>query len=269
MDSLLSGGKGRKRALTAADMNVQLPCSSDAFAFGEAVRCERLDGSLALSPQSLPTGELGIIAWSMRIADIWGSVARWACATGTMYEEEPWAPSSHFGKISSELESWRSGLPLRCQYEVNSLHAHNGLDQGQAFCYMWLIYFMSIMFLHRAYLPVLGPQQTLDGTSQFVGGSSQEWRDWRKQSRRVLFSVAAIVCEMMEEMRSFGVYFCRGLVPWCGFAVYTAVGVMLYCHNFPSEVEDPEISKKAREKVVNGCTFLKELNSQWPMANQW
>lgn len=78
-----------------------------------------------------------------------------------------------------------------------------------------------------------------------------------------------MVLEMLEEMRTFGVYFLRGLVPWIGFTIYTAVGVMLYSVNFPSGEDDPRIVEKARERVIQGCTFLKEMKTQWPMAATW
>jgi hypothetical protein len=74
---------------------------------------------------------------------------------------------------------------------------------------------------------------------------------------------------MLDEMRTFGVYFLRGLVPWIGFTIYTAVGVMLYSFNFPSDEDDPRITEKARERVIAGCTFLKEMKPQWPMAETW
>ncbi|KAK3044789.1 hypothetical protein LTS18_000352, partial [Coniosporium uncinatum] len=66
MDSLLSGGKGRKRTLNADDMQIQLPSDTDNFIFGEPVRCERLNGMLSGDPGLGPVGELGIIAYSMR-----------------------------------------------------------------------------------------------------------------------------------------------------------------------------------------------------------
>ena len=78
-----------------------------------------------------------------------------------------------------------------------------------------------------------------------------------------------MVLEMLEEMRTFGVFFLRGLVPWIGFTIYTAVGVMLYSFNFPSGEDDPRIVEKARERVIQGCTFLKEMKTQWPMAATW
>jgi hypothetical protein len=95
------------------------------------------------------------------------------------------------------------------------------------------------------------------------------WNNFQKRSRRELFRESAMVLEMLEEMKSFGIYFLRGLVPWIGFTIYTAVGVMLYSYNFPSPEDDPSITAKARDRVFRGRKFLKDMQSQWPMAETW
>jgi hypothetical protein len=271
MDSLLSGGKGRKRSLTAADMAIQLPCERENFVFGEPTCTEQLDGNVRMPSVTLPVGEFGIIGYSLRAANVWGKVARWACSDD-LKTELPWSPSSQFQQLNYELERWKKSLPQRLQFDLFSLHSHNAVEQGQAYSYMHCIHFMSCMFLHRAYLPVLGPQQNgagADETPQSYDEHRSMWKNWQKTSRKELFNESIMVLEMIEEMRTFGVYFLRGLVPWIGFTIYTAVGVMLYCFNFPSGDDDPHAREKARDCVVNGCNFLKEMRTQWPMAETW
>lgn len=269
MDSLLSGGKGRKRSLTAADMLIQLPCERESFVFGEPICTEQLDGSIRMPSYTLPIGEIGIIGYSMRAANIWGKVARWSCSDDIKYIELPWAPSSHFQQLLRELGSWRASLPHRLQYDLFTLCSHNAVEQGQAYCYMHCIYFMSTMFLHRAYLPVLGPQNGVDETHHSYNEHIEKWKEFEKHSRKELFREAAMVLEMLEEMRTFGVYFLRGLVPWIGFTIYTAVGCMLFSVFFPSREDDPYFKGKARNLVIHGCQFLKEMKTQWPMAKIW
>jgi hypothetical protein len=268
MDSLLSGGKGRKKSLSASDMAIQLPCEREGFVFGEAVAIERIDGKLHMPPVPLKVGELGMIAYSLRAADIWGKVARWACSE-ELKTELPWTPTSQFQQRIRDLEQWKRALPQRLHYDIFSLHGHNAMDQGQAYCYMHCIHFMSYMFLHRAYLPVLGPHSHSDETPDISSQRSDQWKTWRTTSRRELFKEATLVLEMLDEMRSFGVFFLRGLVPWIGFTIYTAVGVMLYSCNFPNSDDDTRIMEKARERVMRGCAFLKEMKHQWPMSETW
>lgn len=271
MDSLLSGGKGRKRSLTAADMSIQLPCERESFIFGEPICTEQLDRTIRMPQAALPTAEIGLIGYSMRAANIWGKVARWACSED-FRTELPWSSASQFQQLIYELEGWKQSLPQRLQYDLFTLHSHNAVEQGQAYCYMHCIYFMSYMFLHRAYLPVLGPQlngTVAEETPDSYDEHRQMWRDWQKSSRKNLLKDSAMVLEMLEEMRTFGVYFLRGLVPWIGFTIYTAVGVMLYSFNLTSPEDDPRWRERARECVIQGCGFLREMKTQWPMAATW
>ncbi|KAF1815746.1 hypothetical protein P152DRAFT_195648 [Eremomyces bilateralis CBS 781.70] len=269
MDSLLSGGKGRRRGLSADEMQVQLPCERDSFVFGEAVRTESLSPGCYNSGLSLgfPTGELGLIAYSMRVADIWGDVARWACSRDAE-DQLPWDPDSKYQILTQQLEKWRSSLPHRLQYRKSGLHGHSALDQGQAYVYMHSIYFMSVMFLQRQYVPVLGPQSEQKLFPNYLAGKDDpSWIEWQRYSKRQLYHTAVTVCDMMEEIRSFGLFFLRGLVPWTGFTIYTAIGVMLYQLNFSDSEDDPAVTIRAKERVNRGCSFLREMKGHWPMAD--
>ena len=179
---------------------------------------------------------------------------------------------SQYQNLLRRIEHWKCSLPHRLQFSLSSLHAHSATDNGQAYIYMWAIYDMAKLFLHRAYLPVLGLNHDQDLSLSTIRQDSEatpsEWSYWRKHSRKELFATAATVCDMMEEMRKFGVFFLRGCVPWIGFTIYTAVGVMLYCYNFPLPDDDPEVIAKAKDRVIDGCSFLKEMKA-WPMADTW
>ena len=260
MDSLLSGGKGRDRMLSAEKMRIQLPCESDSFNFGEPVTCEKIDGSLAEGPSLNPRGGLGIVSYSMRVADIWGAVAKWACSTHTG-NRPPWQPQSEFQYLLSRLDVWKDSLPKRLQFDLFILRAHSVSNQGQAYSYMHSIYFMSIIFLYRSYLPEVEMQKARVG--------DPEWDQWSAWSSKKLVQVAEQVCEMLQEMRAFGLYFLRGLVPWIGFTIYTAVGTLLYFYHYPNIDDTSAQVEKRRMRIVEGCLFLKDMRQAWPMADNW
>ncbi|KAJ4047786.1 hypothetical protein NW760_007753 [Fusarium oxysporum] len=261
MDSLLSGGKGRDRMLSGDKMRIQLPCESDSFNFGQIVLCERLDGSLPDgSAMGTVHGSLGIVANSMRVADVWGAVAKWAC---TRHDNTvpPWQPQSEFQMLLSRLELWKNSLPERLRYELFLLRAHSVSNQGQAYCYMHCIYFMSVIFLYRSYLPEVEMQKARVG--------DKDWDQWSTWSSKELEKVAEQVCDMLQEIRAFGLYFLRGLVPWIGFTIYTAVGTMLYFYHFPNPGDTAHQVEKRREHIVEGLLFLKDMRQAWPMADTW
>ncbi|KAG9499244.1 hypothetical protein J7337_010063 [Fusarium musae] len=260
MDSLLSGGKGRDRMLSGDKMRIQLPCESDSFNFGQIVLCERLDGSMPDGAMGTVHGSLGIVANSMRVADVWGAVAKWAC---TRHDNTvpPWQPQSEFQMLLSRLKLWKNSLPERLRYELFLLRAHSVSNQGQAYCYMHCIYFMSVIFLYRSYLPEVEMQKARVG--------DKDWDQWSTWSSKELEKVAEQVCDMLQEIRAFGLYFLRGLVPWIGFTIYTAVGTMLYFYHFPNPGDTAHQVEKRREHIVEGLLFLKDMRQAWPMADTW
>ncbi|KAH6603126.1 hypothetical protein Trco_008517 [Trichoderma cornu-damae] len=261
MDSLLSGGKGRERLLSADSMQIQLPCDSGNFTFGEPVICPFIDGFRSDGNVQSPIGSLGIVAYSMRVADVWGAVAKWSCSTHPN-NTPPWQPESELQRLLVRLDAWKQSLPPRLRYDLSLLHAHSVQNQGQAYCYMHCIYFMSVIFLYRSYLPELEMQEE----AEHENGDRKQWSAF---SCRELAKVADQVCEMLQDVRGFGLFFLRGLVPWIGFTIYTAVGTLLYFWHFPHVSEgDPQI-ESWRQRIIDGCVFLKDMRQAWPMADTW
>lgn len=261
MDSLLSGGKGRERLLAADSMHIQLPCDSGNFIFGEPVLCPHIDGFRSDGNPHIPLGKLGIVAYSMRVADVWGAVAKWSCSSHPN-NTPPWQPESELQRLLVRLNAWRESLPPRLRYDLSLLHAHSVQNQGQAYCYMHCIYFMSVIFLYRSYLPELEMHEE----AELENGDRKQWTIF---SSRELAKVADQVCEMLQEIRGFGLFFLRGLVPWIGFTIYTAVGTLLYFWHFPHVSEgDPQI-ESWRQRIIDGCVFLKDMRQAWPMADTW
>ncbi|CAG9953271.1 unnamed protein product [Clonostachys rosea f. rosea IK726] len=260
MDSILSGGKARDRTLSAERMNIQLPCDMDSFNFGEPVKCEMLNGSLPPG-DGVPVGNLDLIGYTMRVANIWGDVAKWACASHAD-EPPPWNPQSSLQKLLARLEDWRASLPKRLRYSPPLLRAHSVSNQGQAYCYMHAIYHVSIICLYRSYLPEVE-------MGQLRNNKTAEWEQWSLNSSEELVKMAERVCEMLHEMRNFGLFFLRGLVPCVGFASYTAVGALLFFFHFPFPGAEEARIQSWRTRVVEGCDVLKEMRQAWPMADTW
>ncbi|EXJ71562.1 uncharacterized protein A1O5_05370 [Cladophialophora psammophila CBS 110553] len=265
MESLLSGGGSRTRILTSEDMTIQLPCEDEPFVFGNPVRCEMLSGSF--EPQTPPNtvSNLSILAYTVRVADIWGDVAKWASCGDESVNESQGCRESRAHSLVSSLHHWKSTLPDRLRYSLFSLQAHSVLEQGQGFCYMHCIYFMAIIFLHRHYLPHLGLSK---GQRHPNRSDHEAFLDWASRSSQTLYDTASTVCDMCEEINRFGADFRRGLVPWIGFTVYTTIGVMLYFQSFPLE-PTMEFATKTRHRLHSAYLLLKEMKNEWPMASRW
>ncbi|KAI9710713.1 MAG: hypothetical protein M1820_002546 [Bogoriella megaspora] len=264
MDSLLSGGKERKRILSADDMQIQLPCDTDCFYFGEPVSCETIDGKIIQDSPPTTAGRLGILAYTIRAADIWGDVAQWAISPKED-QKVLWYPHSKAPHLLAALHQWRDALPSRLRYNVSTLRAHIASNEGQAFCYLHAIYFMSVMFVHRANLPEPGISK-----DYHLGLSPrQSWLPLYEHSRRELLQAARQVCEMLAEIRDCGFCFVRGLVPWIGFTIYSSIGTLLYYYYFPDPADSRELTAGLGNQITDGCLFLKDMKNSWPMAETW
>ena len=266
MESLLSGGGNRARILTSEEMAIQLPCEDENFVFGSPVQCEFLNGTFSRQTSSRPTSTLGVLAYTVRIADVWGDVAKWASSNASL-DESPSDRESTMHSLVSSLERWKVNLPDRLRYSSFSLQAHSVFEQGQAFCYMHSIYFMSMIFLHRNYLPHLGVSKSQQNLNRSNGEDG--FRVWQGHSSQTLYDTASTVCDMCREINQFGVDFRRGLVPWIGFTVYTTIGVMLYFEYFPAESSPTETVLGNRDKLASGYMLLKAMKNEWPMVSRW
>jgi hypothetical protein len=273
MENLLSGGGSRRRILRAEDMMIQLPCETEQFVFGIPVSCERLDDSFppSTSSSTFSTGSLSMLGYTIKVAKLWGDVAQWACSSSPS-EDEPWDSTSKFQNLSAALDEWKFKLPERFKYSIYSLDAHHSLGHYQGFCYMHCIYFMSLMFLYRTYLPHLDLAKRQESHATSVArsfhDSYRERPEWQGYANSRLYTVTSMVCDMCAEINKFGVDSRRGLVPWIGFTVYTAIGVMLYIYNFSTDFDSVSLGR-INEQISAACKLLTEMKTSWPMAGRW
>ncbi|KAH0843182.1 putative transcriptional regulatory protein PB1A11.04c [Fonsecaea pedrosoi] len=279
MESLLSGGGSRARILRSEDMTIQLPCEDEAFVFGTPVRCELFNDAYKYSSEERSDTRTSpsILAYTVRVADIWGHVARWAsCGDDNPAAQSPGKSDreSRAYSLVSSLEHWKATLPARLRYSLFSLQAHSVLEQGQGFCYMHCIYFMALIFLHRHHLPHLGlarspaPPSPVPPPRNSPDQEAAALPDRADQSSHTLYDTASTVCDMCDEINRAGADFRRGLVPWIGFTVYTTIGVMLYFQSFPLE-PSVEFLTRTRQKLHSAYLLLREMKNEWPMASRW
>ena len=120
---------------------------------------------------------------------------------------------------------------------------------------------MSVIFLYRSYLPEL--------EMQIAEQKNHDWKQWSDYSSKELAKVADQVCEMLQDIRAFGPFFLRGLVPWIGFTIYTAIGTLLYFLHFPHADDGAQQIERWRQRVIDGSIFLKDMRQAWPMADTW
>ncbi|KAM5476100.1 hypothetical protein MauCBS54593_000783 [Microsporum audouinii] len=171
----------------------------------------------------------------VRIIRIWGSVAKWACEGGRRSDQcPPWHHESRFNQLRDQLLEFQEGLYRNLQYSARNTDTHIMYKNSLApYALMHIIYFLSVIVLHRAYLPFLplrpmDPQGPLDEPSYPPERYSVPDGFW-KDSARELFRAARQMVELVRTCHERGVLMETPLV---GFAIYNAAFMGIYAAHF-------------------------------------
>lgn len=92
----------------------------------------------------------------MRIVELWRKVLTYVGEGGRNKDRRcPWLSASTFGRLDEKLSTWESSLPTHLQYSESNLVAHAIIGQGKLYGLLHILYFTSLLYLHRDYIPFL------------------------------------------------------------------------------------------------------------------
>ncbi|KAL2815077.1 C6 transcription factor [Aspergillus cavernicola] len=219
-----------------------------------------------------------VLSRAIRVIRVWGSIAKWSCAGGRRTEQlPPWHPDSRFFQLRAMLGEFRDGLSRNLQYSPFNTESTHRMDKHNfpSYTVMHLVYFLSVIVLHRAYVPFLPvrcaePIGPLDEPVDRTGMPESFWRD----SARELFAAARQLMDLVVTCQELG-----GLVenPLVGFAMYNAAFVGIYAAHFPQmDLDgalapmyrvDPHAQGQAQSRKV--LELLREMRPRLKMAAGW
>ncbi|KAL4760539.1 putative C6 transcription factor [Aspergillus foveolatus] len=220
--------------------------------------------------------EESVLSRAVRIIRVWGSIAKWSCAGGRRNEQlPPWHPDSRFSRLRTSLADFRDALSRNLQYSPRNTDTHINMYKNTLppYTIMHLAYFLSVIILHRSYMPFLPVRCTepigpLDELVDKAGMPEGFWRD----SARELFAAARQLMDLVVTCQEQGVLVENPLV---GFSIYNAAFVGIYAAHFPHmDVDgvlapvyrgDPQGPVQSR-KVLG---ILREMRPRLKMAAGW
>ncbi|PYH76208.1 hypothetical protein BO82DRAFT_214394 [Aspergillus uvarum CBS 121591] len=217
----------------------------------------------------------------IRIIRIWGSIAKWSCAGGRRTEQwPPWHPESRFSKLRAMLSEFQDGLSRNLQYSPRNTDTHIMYKNNTLAPYtvMHVVHFLSVIVLHRAYIPFLpvrctepvGPLDEPLFPMEKAGLADGFWRE----SARALFSAARQMMDLVVTCQDRGVLVENPLV---GFAVYNAVFIGIYAAHFPHMDPDGVLAPKnvsdrntqGQAQARKALDVLREMRPRLKMARGW
>ncbi|KAL4885276.1 fungal-specific transcription factor domain-containing protein [Aspergillus karnatakaensis] len=221
--------------------------------------------------------EESVLSRVIRVIRVWGSIAKWSCAGGRRTEQlPPWHADSRFSRLRTLLVEFRDGLSRNLQYSPRNTDTHimykNNLPP---YTIMHVVYFLSVIILHRAYIPFLPvrctePVGPLDEPVDKSGMPDSFWRD----SARELFAAARQLIDLVVTCQERGVLAENPLV---GFAIYNASFVGVYAAHFPHMDLDGALAPVYRSdphsqglaQSRKALDILREMRPRLKMAAGW
>ncbi|KAH9818628.1 hypothetical protein DFH28DRAFT_887900 [Melampsora americana] len=283
IERLFGDGKDRPTVISLRedDLSTRFPCPDNEFIIGKQVNTARFSTKpLPIwAPISKKFGneneEADLFGQTMRIAELWSKVIGYVAKGGRHHDRRcPWLPESSFGRLDEQLSEWDLHLPSHLRYSESNLVAHCMIGQGKAYGLMHLLYFTSLLYLHRDYIPFLPPLDynprngPIDGESLWHPHQSgieivPPNPDWWKTSADTCFRSANAVTDMLINL---GHHASRLTNPFAGYAILTAGTMHIHLWFWP--LHAPYV-KNVGEYLASDTKMLNELKQTWSISQQW
>ncbi|KAJ5707124.1 transcriptional regulator family: Fungal Specific TF [Penicillium malachiteum] len=264
-DCELSSGARQHFALSFSQISVPLPISDRDFTFNHVPERRLMpvdmNGQNSLARNLTIEHGLTIVT---RGFDIFVRILRFANehrrALASIGSDDSATSPLHqtWQRLKAELDEWRSLQDRTVHYPATSAQAHVALGYGELFAYINLIYFMSILFLHRdRFLSNLNPDSDvfhdMNDDDQQEPGTIKELFEAAQNISGVLSALEASEAPVMT--------------PYSGFSVFVAAHINMYGTIAP--LRYPGGHERAEEEKSRNLIYLEQLSRLWPVGRSW
>ncbi|KAI1665824.1 Fungal specific transcription factor [Pyrenophora tritici-repentis] len=258
-------------SLSCDSLRTFWPSSEEDFVFGRSQVTLRYATAGQRFLDGMPGNMANFYNVLVRGFDIWARILQWVISGGRFLPDMslpvncPWNPTSPWSLLYQELRTWRRLLEERMLFPEASVESHAALEQAEPFAYLNLVYYISLIFLGREYLPFLptmcdrpsGPADPpLLPPDAPVG-----W--WDKRATE-LFASAASITTLMEDLDNADASL---HTPFPGFCVFSAVTTNMYRSAFPWM--SPDKVQDGRSFVERDLVWLDTFRRIWPVGERW
>lgn len=264
-------GKSQPLTLPLESMDIPWPLGEQDFAFGQSSGPRYI----ANHPQSLPLDAHNTIDYYYSILvrgfDIWARILKWVIGGGRRQSGMcnsrncPWVAGSPWRALYDELQAWRQRQNRRICYPETGVEIHVSLGQGESFAFVNLIYYISLLFLGREYIPFLPtPDSEPSGPTDaplLEAEAPQGW--WTNRAAELFFGAAHItsISQQLDEANA------SLLTPFAGFCNFAAATMNIYVSCFPNMNHGR--SREAEAMVSSNIDYLDRFKALWPMGSGW
>ncbi|KAJ5156608.1 hypothetical protein N7492_009411 [Penicillium capsulatum] len=264
-DCELSSGARQHFALSFSQISVPLPISDRDFAFNHVPkrRLMPVDMNKQCPLAKSLTIEHGLTLVT-RGFDIFVRILRFAnehrrALPSLAPDDSSTSPLLQtWQKLKDELDEWRSLQDVTVRYPTTSAQALVSLGYGELFAYINLVYFMSILFLHRdRFLSNLKPHSD-------VFHDMNDNDQYEPATIKQLFDAAQKIGGLLSALEASGA---PVMTPYSGFSVFVAAHINMY--GTISPMRYPGGSEQAEEEKSRNLIYLERLSRLWPVGQSW
>ncbi|KAE8421995.1 hypothetical protein BDV36DRAFT_303760 [Aspergillus pseudocaelatus] len=267
-DCELSSGARQHFALSFRQISVPLPIGDHDFNFGRRASRRLMPANLTRdSPLSAAmTIDHGLTIVT-RGFDIFVRILRFANEsrrgrTSSSLNTEL-SPQKTWENLKEELDEWRSLQDVTVRYPSTSAQAHVALGYGELFAYINLVYFMSVLFLHRD--RVLSSLKLMhDPHHDPRVATNLEESTWCEAAIEELFEAAQNIGGILSALEASGA---SVITPYAGFSVFVAAHINMYGTVSPRGY--PGGQERAEREKRGNFTYLERLCDFWPVGHSW
>ncbi|CAM1500414.1 Fc.00g095760.m01.CDS01 [Cosmosporella sp. VM-42] len=273
MDKLLSCGKRRQEIFNLEAMDVPLPITDAEFVFGPEATPNASISRPTYPPQMLyGTGDYFLVI--LRGLHIWSKIHTWTVSGGrkqpgmTEPGQCPWRATSDWHHMKQELLEWRDSQSPHLKYPETKAVVHVHLRQAERFGYINLIYYVSLTFLGREYIPFAPvgetkPRGPIERPLLKDVGPDTFWA----QNVDDVYQAATQISNILRDLRSAG---CPIHTPFTGVCAFTSALVSLYAAAFPAFMGfTADEVKKAEMQAQESWSDLERIGKVWKISEEW
>ncbi|KAF5984227.1 hypothetical protein FCOIX_2730 [Fusarium coicis] len=268
MDRLLSCGKRRQAMFADGDMHFSLPVNDNQFLFGQSPRSAPIDDSLKAYG---PDDHLVLLIQGLRI---WSRVHTWIAEGGrrqpgmTEPEQCPFNDTSDWSKMKQDLIKWRESQDALMKYPATKVSVHAQRGQAERFGYINLVYYVSLVFLCREFIPFspvdeVKPRGPIEPPLLKARGPDSFWL----QNVFDLYDAASQISSLLSDLEHVG---CPLRTPFSGLCAFSSTLWSIYGAAFPNFMGfTPSQTADADAQAERTMAVLVRIGKVWRLAEEW
>ncbi|KAL5604234.1 uncharacterized protein BROUX77_004420 [Berkeleyomyces rouxiae] len=215
--------------------------------------------------------------------DIWADVLRWVVSGGRRRfpREIPWEPGAAWMQLHERLRLWRGRHGKRLCFPETPVETHVSVGAGEMFVFLNLVYYASVLWLHREWIPFLpSPSSVPTGPTDPPLLPHPAPADWWAQQATELFAASSHITEMLFSLAACSrisqhqpVPPCHPaptalMTPFAGICAFSAATMNVYVACFPLMNHNHSVTAAVRDLERN-LVYLDAFRRMWPLGNGW